>query len=160
MSSLNKVMIIGHVGADPRITTFDGGRKIASFTIATTEKAYTLQNGTQVPERTEWHNIIIPYTNMANAVEKYIHKGDMMYIEGKIRTRSYEDKQNVKRYITEVYAEAMQFLQVRPTQQPQPQPQPAPIQHPQQVQQPQQTVQPQQQSAPFPPPVNADGLPY
>ena len=86
--SLNKLMLIGHVGKDPDIRILEAGSKVATFSFATTEKGYTLANGTQVPERTEWHNIVV-WRGLADVVEKYVHKGDKLYLEGKIRTRSY-----------------------------------------------------------------------
>ena len=73
--SVNKVILIGRAGKDPDVRTLDGGAKVASLSFATTDKAYTLQNGTQVPERTEWHNLIF-WNKTAEIVEKYVHKGD------------------------------------------------------------------------------------
>ena len=80
--SLNKLMLIGHVGKDPDIRILEAGSKVATFSFATTEKGYTLANGTQVPERTEWHNIVV-WRGLADVVEKYVHKGDKLYLEGK-----------------------------------------------------------------------------
>lgn len=99
--SLNKLMLIGHVGKDPDIRILEAGSKVATFSFATTEKGYTLANGTQVPERTEWHNVVV-WRGLADVVEKYVHKGDKLYLEGKIRTRSYDDSRGIKRYITEL----------------------------------------------------------
>ena len=107
--SLNKIMLIGHVGKEPDVRTLDGGVKVATFSLATTEKGYTLQNGTHVPDRTEWHNVVV-LRGLADVVEKYIHKGDKLYVEGKIRTRSYDDKSGVKRFITEVFTDSMEIL--------------------------------------------------
>lgn len=90
--SVNKVILIGRAGKDPDVRTLDGGAKVASLSFATTDKAYTLQNGTQVPERTEWHNLIF-WNKTAEIVEKYVHKGDKLYIEGKLRTRNYDAKE-------------------------------------------------------------------
>ena len=94
--SLNKLMLIGHVGKDPDIRILEAGSKVATFSFATTEKGYTLANGTQVPERTEWHNVVV-WRGLADVVEKYVHKGDKLYLEGKIRTRSYDDSRGIKR---------------------------------------------------------------
>lgn len=99
--SLNRVTLIGHTGKDPDVRTLDGGIKVASLSFATTDKAYTLPNGTQVPERTEWHNLIL-WNKTAELAEKFVHKGDKLYIEGKLRTRNYEDNKQVRHYITEV----------------------------------------------------------
>ena len=80
--------------------------------LATTERAYTLQNGTQVPERTEWHNIVL-WGGLAEVAEKYVHKGDRIYVEGKIRTNNYEDQNGIRRYRTEILAETMEMLSSR-----------------------------------------------
>ena len=94
--SLNKVQLIGNVGKDPEVRYLDSGVAVATFPLATTDRAYTLANGTQVPERTEWHNIVL-WRVLAETAEKYVHKGDKLYIEGKIRSRSYDDQNGVKR---------------------------------------------------------------
>ena len=106
---LNKVMLIGHLGKDPDVRTLDSGTKVCQFPLATTEKGYTLQTGTQVPDRTEWHNIVL-WKGLAEVAGKYLHKGDKVFIEGKIRSRSYEDNSKVKRYITEIFADNMEIL--------------------------------------------------
>ncbi|WP_462341157.1 single-stranded DNA-binding protein [Phocaeicola plebeius] len=106
---LNKVMLIGHLGKDLDVRTLDSGTKVCQFTLATTEKGYTLQNGTQVPDRTEWHNLVL-WKGLAEVAGKYLHKGDKVFIEGKIRSRSYEDNSKVKRYITEIFADNMEIL--------------------------------------------------
>ena len=93
--SVNKVILIGNVGKDPDVRYLDSGVAVANFTLATSDKAYTLANGTQVPERTEWHNIVL-WRGLAEIAEKYVHKGDKLYIEGKIRTRSYDDPNGAK----------------------------------------------------------------
>ena len=80
--SVNKVILIGHTGKDPEVRYLDKNVAVANFTLATTDRAYTLQNGTQVPERTEWHNIVA-WRGLAELSEKYIRKGTQLYIEGK-----------------------------------------------------------------------------
>jgi single-strand DNA-binding protein len=105
---MNKVILIGNVGKDPDVRYVDSNVAVASFPLATTERGYTLQNGTTVPDRTEWHNIIL-WRGLAQTAEKFVHKGDKLYIEGKIHTRSYDDKQGVKKYITEIYVDEMFF---------------------------------------------------
>lgn len=117
--SVNKVILIGNVGKDPDVRYYDSGQAVASFPLATTDKAYTMQNGTQVPERTEWHNIVM-WNRLAQVVEKYVHKGDKLYIEGKIRSRSYDDQNGVKRYVVEIFADNMEMLSSRSTIPPQP----------------------------------------
>ncbi|MGL5260812.1 MAG: single-stranded DNA-binding protein [Bacteroides sp.] len=114
--SVNKAIILGNVGQDPDVKSLDNGIKVANFSIATTERGYTLKNGTQVPERTEWHNIVV-WRGLAEIVEKYVKKGTKLYIEGKIKTRSYEDQNKAKRYITEIYAEQLELLGGRPQEQ-------------------------------------------
>lgn len=113
--SLNKVQLIGNVGKDPDVRYLDNGVAVATFPLATTDRAYTLANGTQVPERTEWHNIVL-WRGLAETAEKYVHKGDKLYIEGKIRSRSYDDQNGIKRYIVEIFADNMEMLTPRTTQ--------------------------------------------
>lgn len=118
--SLNKVMLIGNVGRDPDVRYRDNGQCVANFTLATTERGYTLQNGTQVPERTEWHNLVV-WGKLAEIVEKYVHKGDKLYVEGSLRSHSYDDQNGVKRYVTEVHVDNMEMLTVRNASKPSPQ---------------------------------------
>lgn len=120
MASLNQVQLIGNVGAEPKITTTQNGAKMVQFSLATTERAYTTKSGTQVPEKTEWHNIVL-WRGLAEIAEKYVHKGSSLFIQGKMRTRSYDDNQGVKRYITEVEADMMQMLGAKPQGQQAPQ---------------------------------------
>lgn len=110
---MNKVMLIGNVGQEPDVRYVEKGVAVAQVRLATSERGYTLQNGTQVPERTEWHTVIL-WRQLAETVEKYVHKGDKLYIEGSIRTRSYDDKQGMKRYVTEIWADKMEMLSARP----------------------------------------------
>lgn len=113
--SVNKVILIGYVGKDPRVKHFEGGSAVATFPIATTERAYSLSNGTQVPERTEWHNVVAT-NRLAEIAEKYVHKGDKLYLECKLRTRGYDDNKGVKHYITEVFVDNMEMLSPKPHQ--------------------------------------------
>lgn len=107
--SVNKVILMGYVGKDPEYKDFDNGGSVAQFTLATTDRAFKTANGTEVPERTEWHNIVLQ-NGLANIAKEYVKKGNKLYIEGKIRTRSYEDNNGVKRYVTEVYGYKMEML--------------------------------------------------
>jgi single-strand DNA-binding protein len=107
--SLNKVILIGNVGKDPVVRYFDSGNAVANFTVATNERGYTLANGTEVPERTEWHNIVVT-RDRVQFVEKYVKKGSSVYVEGKIRSRSYDDPNGQKRYVTEIYADRIEFF--------------------------------------------------
>ncbi|MFV0391928.1 MAG: single-stranded DNA-binding protein [Paludibacteraceae bacterium] len=106
--AINKAILVGNVGKDPEVRYLDKNVAVANFTLATTERGFTMQNGTQVPDRTEWHNIVA-WRGLAELAEKYIRKGSQLYIEGKIQTRSWE-KDGVKRYTTEIYAENIQLL--------------------------------------------------
>jgi single-strand DNA-binding protein len=106
---MNKVMLIGNVGKEPEIRYMDQGVCVASVLLATTERGYKLQSGAEVPERTEWHNVVL-WRGLAETVEKFVHKGDKLYIEGKIHTRSYDDRNGVKRYVTEIWADSMEML--------------------------------------------------
>lgn len=106
--SLNKVILIGNVGKDPDVRYFDSGAAVANFPLATSERGYTLANGTVVPERTEWHNIVVRRDQVA-FVEKWVKKGSGVYVEGKIRTRTYDDQSGVKRYVTEIHADRVEF---------------------------------------------------
>lgn len=110
--SLNKVMLIGNVGKDPDVRYLDTGVAVATFPLATTERGYKLQNGTSVPDRTEWHNIVL-WRGLAETAEKYVHKGDKLYIEGKIRSRTYDDQNGMKRFIYEIMADNMEMLTPR-----------------------------------------------
>lgn len=106
---MNKVMLIGNVGREPDVRYYDRDQAVAMFPLATTERGYTLQNGTQVPDRTEWHNIVL-YRGLAKVAESYVHKGDKLYVEGKIHTRAYDDKTGAKRYVVEIIADNMEML--------------------------------------------------
>lgn len=109
--SLNKVILIGNVGKDPDVRYFDSGAAIANFPVATSERGYTLANGTVVPERTEWHNIVAR-RDQVQFVEKWVKKGSLVYVEGKIRTRTYDDQAGVKRYVTEIHADRVEFFSI------------------------------------------------
>lgn len=106
---MNKVMLIGNVGKDPDVRYYEADQAVAQVALATTERGYTLQNGTQVPDHTDWHNLVF-YRSLAKIVEKYVRKGDKLYIDGRIRYRSYDDKQGQRRYVTEILVENMEML--------------------------------------------------
>ena len=113
--SVNKVILLGHTGKDPDVKDV-AGTKVANLSLATTEKGYTLQNGIQVPDRTEWHSLIF-WKGLAEVVEKYVRKGSQIYIEGKIKTRQYEDRTGSKRYVTEIFVDKLELLGSRLAQQ-------------------------------------------
>lgn len=102
-------MLIGNVGKDPEVRYFEADQAVAQLTLATTERGYTLQNGTRVPDHTDWHNIVF-YRGLAKVVEKYVHKGDKLYVEGRLRYRTYDDQRGIKRHVTEVLADNMELL--------------------------------------------------
>ena len=102
-------MLIGNVGQDPEVKYVDQGVAVARIRLATTERGYTLQNGTQVPDHTDWHNVIL-WRRLAEIVEKYVHKGDKLYVEGRIRYRSYDDQKGIRQYVTEIIADNMEML--------------------------------------------------
>ncbi len=106
---MNKVMLIGNVGKAPDVRYYEADQAVAQVALATTERGYTLQNGTQVPDHTDWHNLVF-YRNLAKIVEKYVKKGDKLYVEGRIRYRSYDDRQGNRRYVTEILVENMEML--------------------------------------------------
>lgn len=102
MGSLNKIELIGNLGKTPDVKVLDGGAKVATFTLATTEPAYTTQQGKQMPAKTEWHNIVA-WGGMATIAERFLTKGQQVYVEGKMRYRNYEDNNtHQKRYVAEV----------------------------------------------------------
>ena len=111
--SINKVILVGNVGKDPEIRHLDSGVAVATFTLATSE-TYIAKNGDRVTS-TEWHNIVL-WRGLAEVAEKYVRKGRQLYIEGRIRSRSYEDKDGQKRYVTEIYGDVMKLLGSRETQ--------------------------------------------
>lgn len=110
MAYLNKIQLIGNVGKNPEVRTFDGGNKVANFTLATT-KRYTDRNG-QLVDATTWHNIQVN-GKIADVAEKYVQKGDPIYVEGELTARTYVDRNNVERVIYEVRASQLQLLRQR-----------------------------------------------
>ena len=121
--SVNKVILIGNVGREPNVRYIDRDVAVASLSLATSDRAYTLPNGTQVPERTEWHNLVF-WRGLAQTVEKYVHKGDKLYVEGSIHSRSYDDQNGVRRTVVEIWVDNMEMLsrQQQPAGQPAAQP--------------------------------------
>ncbi len=107
--ALNKVFLIGNAGKDPEVHYFDSNTRKATFSLATTDRGFTRADGTVVPERTEWHNIVA-WRGLAEIIEKYVRKGTKLFVEGKLTSRSYEDKSGVKRYVTEIVAENLELL--------------------------------------------------
>ncbi len=106
MSGINKVILVGHLGKDPEVRHLDGGVSVASFPLATSE---TYNKDGRKIEQTEWHNIVM-WRGLADVASKYLQKGKLVYIEGKLRTRSFEDKEGHKKYTTEIVAENFTML--------------------------------------------------
>lgn len=106
---MNKVILIGNVGMDPDVRYVDNGTCVAQVKLATTERGYTLQNGTQVPDRTEWHNLVF-WKGIAERVERNVHKGDKIAVEGKLRNRTFETRDHQTRTITEVVVENLEII--------------------------------------------------
>lgn len=107
MAGINKVILIGHLGKDPEVTNIGNDVKKASFSLATTE-SYKAKDGSRV-DQTEWHNIVL-WRGLADVAEKYLHKGSKIYLEGKLRYRSYDDKDGIKRYITDIQGDTFTML--------------------------------------------------
>ncbi len=107
MAGVNKVILVGRLGNDPEVRTLPNGGKVANFSLATSD-TYTDKNGEKV-EQTEWHRLEL-WENQATIAEKYLKKGDMAYIEGKIRTEKYTDKDGNERYTTKIRANVLQLL--------------------------------------------------
>ena len=169
---INKVILVGNVGADPEVRALDSGVKVARLRLATTERFLDRQTN-ETKEQTEWHTITL-WRGLADVVDKYVHKGSQIYVEGSLRTREWTDKDNQKRYATEIVANEMKLLGRRLEGQPQgvaPQSAPQSYQQPA-YQQPapsaavfQQPAAPAYQPAPQPaapvvPAESADDLPF
>ena len=148
--SVNKQILIGNLGKDPEVRTFQDGTKSCRFTVAVTEKGYQRRDGTQVPEHTEWFNIYLRGAKV-DVAQQYLHKGDKVYIEGKTFTGEYTDQQGVKKTYTEVQCDVLELLTTKAQPQQQqyaPQQGFAPQQYAPQPQYQQAAPQPQYQQAP------------
>jgi single-strand DNA-binding protein len=106
MSGINKVILVGHLGKDPEVRYLEGGVSVTSFPLATSE---TFNKDGRKIEQTEWHNIVM-WRGLADVAAKFLQKGKLVYIEGKLRTRSFEDKEGIKKYTTEIVAENFTLL--------------------------------------------------
>jgi single-strand DNA-binding protein len=107
MAGVNKVILVGHLGKDPEIRRLENGAAVANFSLATSE-SYKDKNGNRI-DQTEWHNIVL-WRGLADVAEKFLKKGNLVYIEGKLRSRSWDDANGVKRYTTEVVGDQMVML--------------------------------------------------
>lgn len=105
-------MLIGYVGNNPEVRYYDADQAVAQLRFATTERGYTLKNGTQVPDHTDWHNLVF-YHGLAKVVEQHVRKGDRIYVDGRIRYRQYDDAKGQRRYVTDIIVENMEMLSVK-----------------------------------------------
>ena len=124
--SYNKVILVGNIGADPEVRESNGG-KFATMRLATSEKGYTNKQGVSIPERTDWHNLIVN-GGLVQVVEGYIHKGSKLLIEGKLRYRKYTANDNTERWTTEISVTNLELLDSKQSQQPAQAPQPMSVQ--------------------------------
>ena len=153
---INKVILVGNVGLDPEVRTTDSGIKVARLKVATTERQYNKQTN-ESKELTEWHTIIL-WRNLAEVTEKYVKKGSQLYIEGRLRTREWTDKDNIKRYSTEIIADELKLLGRKGDAQAE-QSAPAPQATPQKVEAAVEAVQQALQTA-IPTDIPVDDLPF
>ena len=112
MAGVNKVILVGNLGKDPEVRHLENGASVANFSIATSE-TYKDKNGNR-QEQTEWHNVVL-WRGLAQIAEKYLKKGSQIYVEGKLKTRSWQDKDGHTRYTTEVVGDQMTMLGGRPS---------------------------------------------
>lgn len=110
---INKVILVGNVGADPEVRTLESGNKVARLRLATTERFYNKETK-ESTETTEWHTITL-WSGLAEVCDKYVHKGSQLYIEGKLQTQEYTDKAGVKKYITQINARELKLLGGKPS---------------------------------------------
>ncbi len=111
--SLNRLQLIGYVGADPEIHTIPGGQTVANVSLGTTERGFTTRDGREIPDRTEWHALVF-WGRSADVIGQYVKKGSQLYVEGKIRTRSW-DENGIKRYKTECLVDNFELLDRKST---------------------------------------------
>lgn len=107
---MNKIFLKGNVGHDPRITTFEGGGKVAQFTLATTEKGFTTKDGREIPDETTWHNIVVKRTGLAGICEQYVKKGSPLLVVGRVTNRKYTGQDGTDKFITEIIVEELELL--------------------------------------------------
>lgn len=106
---MNKVMLIGNVGKEPDVRYYAADQCVAHVRLATTERGYTLPNGTQVPDRTDWHSLTFS-RGLAKVVERYVHTGDKLYVEGRLRYSNIEDKRGQRQMVTDILVDNMELL--------------------------------------------------
>jgi single-strand DNA-binding protein len=108
--TVNKVILLGHLGKDPETRTFENGGVVCNFTIATSESYYDKEKNQRIDQLPDWHNIRINKPGLAKVAQQYLKKGSQVYVEGKIRTRQYKTKEGETRFITEIYVDEMTLL--------------------------------------------------
>lgn len=108
--SVNKVILLGNACEDPRIKVFNNGGKVAQFTLATNRRAYKAKDGKEIPEKAEFHNLVVSAPGLVDIAEKYVKRGNKLYVEGELRNRTYEDGDGVKRFITEIVVHSLEML--------------------------------------------------
>lgn len=113
MASLNQVQLIGYVGDEPKIIATRSGKSMATISLGTTERGFKRADGTDVPERTEWHNITM-FGNNASFVQRYVHKGSQIFVQGSLHTRKFDKQDGTKGYTTEITADIVQLLDRKP----------------------------------------------
>lgn len=106
---MNRVMLIGNVGAEPEVRYYEADQAVATVRLATNERGYLLPNGTRVPDRTDWHNLVF-YRRLAKVVEQYVHKGDKLYVDGRLQYRRYDDKRGIEHTVAEIVVDTMEML--------------------------------------------------
>jgi len=155
---INKVILVGNVGIDPEVRTIESGAKVARIRLATTERLFDRQ-ANETREHTEWHTVTL-WRGLADVVDRYVRKGSQLYIEGRLRTREWTDKDGNKRYTTEILADDMKLLGRRGDNAPQ-QSEPAPAASPYQNAYRQPSAAPQQAQTPAAAPADdPDDLPF
>lgn len=107
--AVNKVILLGNVGREPDVRHMEDGNVCASFPLATSERAYRKRTGEEVPEKTEWHNIVA-WQGVAERIERQVHKGSLVYLEGKLRTRQWIDQNQTRHYVTEIFVDQFELL--------------------------------------------------
>lgn len=107
--AVNKVILLGNVGRDPDVRRTEDGIVCASFPLATTERSYRKRTGEEVPEKTEWHNIVA-WQGIAERIERQVRKGALVYLEGKLRTRTWTDQNQTRHYVTEIFIDQFELL--------------------------------------------------
>ena len=107
--AVNKVILLGNVGRDPDVRHLEDGNVCASFPLATTERSYRKRTGEEVPEKTEWHNIVA-WQGIAERIERQVRKGSLIYLEGKLRTRAWTDQNDTRHYVTEIFVDQFELL--------------------------------------------------